>query len=26
MMLFEDYIQFLFRLLEKPQEHLGCGY
>jgi len=26
MLLFEDYIQFLFRLLQKPQEHFGCGY
>jgi len=25
MMLFEDYIQFLFRLLQNPREHFGCG-
>jgi hypothetical protein len=26
MMLYEDYIMFIFRTLEHPQEHNGCGF
>ncbi len=26
MMLYEDYITFLFKTLENPQHHYGCGY
>ena len=26
MMLYEDYIMFIFKVLENPQHHLGCGY